>query len=247
MGSIQKIKLGRLLYTHYQHPSLSKAHEFFIDFGFHAVQQNGYITYYHSFGENPCIYVAEKSPDDSKHFVTSGCLLRTREDLENASTLPGGTTIKASSAPGGGECVDITDPNGVKMRLIHGVALQEKEEQKEEILKPVVFNSWEEKSRKGEFQRFDTGPSKVHKLGHFGLVVDKSLFEDMVAWYLDNFSLAPTDSLYDEESGKDMMTFMHIDKDEEFTDHHVSLNGTTGALTFLRETIYISRRVPNTF
>ena len=217
-----KIKLDRLLYTHYQHQNLDAAHKFFVDFGFHVVERTETLIYYRGFGENPFVYVAEQSPDNVKHFRGSGWLVRSQEDLEVATKFPDASSIQKSDAPGGGSFVDLKDPHGIAIRLLHGVQLRSKDQQKEEIPKPVVMNSWIEKPRKGEFQRFDEGPSKVHKLGHFGVVVDKSKFDETVDWYLAHFSFARTDSLYDHDTGRDNMTFMHIDKGEEYTDHHVS-------------------------
>lgn len=226
-SSLPKLKLDRLLYTHYQHQNLEAAHKFFVDFGFHVVKKTDTLIYFRGFGENPFLYIAEKSPDDVKHFGGSGWLVGSQEDLEVAAQFPGASTIQNSDAPGGGSYVDVKDPNGIPIRLLHGVQLRSPEEQRDEIPKPVVMNSWIEKPRKGEFQRFDGGPSKVYKLGHFGVVVDKSKFDETVDWYLTHFCFARTDSLYDHESNRDVMTFMHIDKGEEFTDHHVRENSQT--------------------
>lgn len=228
----RKIQLDRLLYTHYQHENIERANKFFLDFGLIPVRQSDELIYYRGFGENPFVYVAEKSPDKAKHFVGGGWLVSSSRDLDEASRLPGASKVQESTAPGGGKFVDLEDPNGIKVRLLHGVALREKDEQKQEEPKPVVMNSWNEKPRKGEFQRFDKGPSKVHKLGHYGMVVDKSKFDTTVAWYLSTFTLAETDSLFDKESGKDMMTFMHIDKGNEFTDHHVSTDAPPRGLAY---------------
>lgn len=222
VNATPKIQLERLLYTHYQHQNLAAANKFFTDFGFIPVQQSDDIVYYRGFGDSPYIYVAERSPDKSKHFVGGGWVVKSQTDLEAASRLPGASQIQESTAPGGGQYVDVQDLNGINVRLIYGITYRGREKLEQELPKAVVFNSWEDKQRKGEFQRFDAGPSKVHKLGHYGLVVDKSNFDSTVAWYTQTFGLAPTDSLFDEESGKDTMTFMHIDKGEEFTDHHVS-------------------------
>ncbi|KAL5320285.1 hypothetical protein ACEPPN_011086 [Leptodophora sp. 'Broadleaf-Isolate-01'] len=220
VNATPKIQLERLLYTHYQHQNLAAANKFFTDFGFIPVQQSDDIVYYRGFGDSPYIYVAERSPDKSKHFVGGGWVVKSQTDLEAASRLPGASQIQESTAPGGGQYVDVQDLNGINVRLIYGITYRGREKLEQELPKAVVFNSWEDKQRKGEFQRFDAGPSKVHKLGHYGLVVDKSNFDSTVAWYTQTFGLAPTDSLFDEESGKDTMTFMHIDKGEEFTDHH---------------------------
>lgn len=217
-----KINLYRVLYTHYQHQNLDSANKFFVDFGLIPVHKEGGLIYYRGFGDSPVVYIAEQSPDDSRHFIGGGWAVTTREDLETASKLAGASSIQSSKAPGGGDFVDVKDPNGVNIRLFHGITYRQKDDREKEKPKPVVFNTWEEKPRKGEFQRFDGGPSKVHKLGHYGLVVDKSRFDQVVAWYLSTFNLAETDSLYDEESGKNVLTFMHIDKGETYTDHHVS-------------------------
>ena len=222
MTSSSKIGLDRLLYTHYQHNNLASAHKFFTDFGLHTVKQSDTIIYYRGFGQNPCLYVAEQAQGDRKKFVAGAWLVRSEEDFKKASEHKNASPVRESEAPGGGQVVDIEDPNGMLVRLLYGVQLREKESQQKEEPAPVIFNTWEDKPRKGEFQRFDGGPSKVHKLGHFGLVVDPSKFDSTTAWYLENFTLAPTDSLYNKDTGKDTMTFMHIDKGEEYQDHHVS-------------------------
>ncbi|KAL5623848.1 hypothetical protein FOBRF1_003098 [Fusarium oxysporum] len=215
-----EIQLDRLLCTQYQHHNLEQANRFFIDFGFKPVKQSANLIFYRGFGKHPFIYVAERSPDNVKRFVGGGWLVSSKKDLEVASQLPGASDIEDSTAPGEGQFVDVKDPNGINVRLLFGVTLRAEDEQKEEEPKPVVMNNWNEKPRKGEFQRFDNSPSRVHKLSHYGLVVDRSQFETTVAWYLSTFNLTETDSLFDKASGKDMMTFMHIGKGKEFTDHH---------------------------
>lgn len=225
-----KVKLDRLLYTHYQHPNIEAVHKFYTDFGLHVVGKSGNTIYYRGFGEDTYIYIAEKSPDSSKHFVGSGWLVQSQADLVAASSVPGASTVQKSASPGGGDFVDIKDPLGFNIRLLYGITPRQVEQQEQERPKPVIFNSWEDKPRKGEFQRFDSGPSKVHKLGHYGFVVDQSQYESIVAWYLKTFSLAPSDILYDQASGVDNMIFMHIDKGEEFTDHHVSFQDPSSNL-----------------
>lgn len=218
-----KINFERLLYTHYQHPNLESAQRFFEDFGLVVAHKDSDKIYFRGFGDSPYVYIAEQSPCDRRQFVGGGWVVASRDDLVTAANMVNSTPIQRLDAPGGGEFVDIKDPNGINVRLIHGVALRTFESLRDEAPKPVTFNNWIEKPRKGEFQRFEGGPSKVHKLGHYGLVVDKSKFDVTVAWYLDTFNFLETDSLYDGESGKNMMTFMHIDKGDVFTDHHVSL------------------------
>lgn len=59
----------------------------------------------------------------------------------------------------------------------------------------------------------------MHKLGHFGYVHRD--FDAELKWYTDNFNFVPSDILHHPEiSGLDVMTFMHLDLGEEFSDHH---------------------------
>jgi hypothetical protein len=60
----------------------------------------------------------------------------------------------------------------------------------------------------------------VHKLGHFGYVHRE--FDTELKWYTDNFNFVPSDILYHWDfSNIDVMTFMHLDRGDEYTDHHI--------------------------
>ncbi len=217
-----RIQLDRLLYTHYQHPNLHPVKNFCADFGLIEVSESDGLIYFRGFGENPCIYIAEQSQDSKKHFVGAGWAVPAYTDLEKAAALPSASPIQLSTVPGGGSYVEIPDPNGVIIRLHHGV--QYKGIAAAERPEPVITNTWLEKPRRGMFQRFERGASRVHKLGHYGILVKQDDFDRTLEWYKSTFSLVPTDSVYDTHSGADIMTFCHIDKGEQFTDHHVRCN-----------------------
>ena len=71
----------------------------------------------------------------------------------------------------------------------------------------------------GKFQRYHEGPALVHKLGHFGYVVPD--FDNELAWYTSNFNFVPSNILYHWDfSNMDVLTFMHLDLGEEYSDHH---------------------------
>jgi hypothetical protein len=71
----------------------------------------------------------------------------------------------------------------------------------------------------GRFQRHHPGPALVHKLGHFGYVVPQ--FDSELAWYTGNFNFVPSNVLYHWDfSNMDVLTFMHLDLGEEYSDHH---------------------------
>lgn len=59
----------------------------------------------------------------------------------------------------------------------------------------------------------------IHKLGHFGFI-SKNWDED-VAFYTQKFNFVPSDVLHAPgNSDMDVMTFLHLDLGEEYTDHH---------------------------
>ncbi len=62
-----------------------------------------------------------------------------------------------------------------------------------------------------------TGPSQVHKLGHFGFCVTN--FAKSLNFWTSHFNFKPTDLLHDAE-GRDITSFMHLDRGQEFVDHH---------------------------
>lgn len=83
----------------------------------------------------------------------------------------------------------------------------------------MVYNTWDTKSRQGEFQRFEDGPSHVYKLGHYGYEIHHTQADSVRQWYLDTFTLAATDYITDPQTQKDIMTFIHLNKGEKYVDH----------------------------
>jgi hypothetical protein len=179
--------------------------------------------------------VAEKSPDDKRHFVGAYWVVESAEELEKAASNADASAIHDSSAPGGGQVVTVQDPNGFKVGFIHGQELREKDgagdDNKKNQQAPVVDileksdpipNGAIDKRRKGKFRRFDQGASPVHKLGHFGFVVPGTKFESTLDFYTSLINLKPTDAVFNPVTGKDETCFCHIDLGPEFTDHHVS-------------------------
>lgn len=59
----------------------------------------------------------------------------------------------------------------------------------------------------------------VHKLGHYGFILGN--WDVEVRWYTDNFNFVPSDVQHDPENENfDVITFLHLDLGEQFSDHH---------------------------
>lgn len=216
-----KILIDRLSHCRYGHPDIVAAKKFFTDFGLTVSKETNEKIWMRGFGKDPFVYVAEKTHDGKRRFLGGGWIVQGLEDLEKAARRPGATPIYDYEGPGGGKCVVMRDIVGEEITLIWGQIDREPSDQP----LPVKWNTWETKPRNGEFQRPDRAcPSKVHKLGHYGFEVDVKRLPEVVEWYCNVFNLAKSDSLRHEESGKTIMTFIHIDKGKEYVDHHVSLS-----------------------
>jgi hypothetical protein len=225
--ALPKIHVLRLAHTHYQHPDLENAERFLLDFGLMEVERHGSAIYYRGFGEQPYIYVAEPSPDGKRHFMGATWVVQSEADLVRATQI-GLTSILPHNGPGGGKMVTVKDPNGFDISFIYGQTLRIPDAEQHIDLRlshdlDLVTNTAYEKARKGKFQRFRPGPSKVHKLGHYGLVVPKNRYEETVAWYTTFINLKPTDAVFDPRTGKDETCFFHMDHGAQYTDHHVSI------------------------
>ena len=59
----------------------------------------------------------------------------------------------------------------------------------------------------------------VHKLGHYGYVSND--FDGDIQFYTGNFNFVPSDVLHAPDNpDMDVLTFMHLDLGEEYSDHH---------------------------
>lgn len=218
-----RILLDRLSHCRYGHPDLEKAEQFFTDFGLIPVLKKDDKIYFRGFGRDQFCYVAEKTEDGKRKFRGGAWIVQSMAELEKAAKLPGSTPIHDFDAPGGGKVVIVKDLLGEEITLIYGQ--EDCVPDARETPKPVMWNTWEDKKRLGEFQRPDRdSPSKVHKLGHYGFEVNIDWIHRVFDWYSKTFNMKKTDTLFQPQSNKTCMIFIHLDKGKEFVDHHVRIS-----------------------
>lgn len=125
-NSPSKIQLSRLTHVHFAHPDLDTFSRFAADFGFNEVgrsRSSSYDTekiYYGGYGIDPFCYIASQSPDGKARFFGPGFVAASKEDFERARSLEGAEVVDMSNAPGGGECVRISRPNGTFFSVLWG-------------------------------------------------------------------------------------------------------------------------------
>ncbi|KEF62549.1 uncharacterized protein A1O9_00522 [Exophiala aquamarina CBS 119918] len=223
MAGVQ-VRATRLAHVVYQHVDIDKALAFLIDFGFVEVERKGARIYLGGYGEQPFLYVLERSPDGEKHFGGGYWVVDSMEELKKAASYTGAMPIEDSDAPGGGKVVVIKDPNGFDCGFVYGQKLQERCGPATTLqVNESALNTVDEKPRKGSFRRFKKAPSPIHKLGHYGYGVPASKFESTYSWYMSVLNLKLSDTIFDKVTGKDESCFFHIDLGPEYTDHHVDV------------------------
>ncbi|KAL2855265.1 Glyoxalase/Bleomycin resistance protein/Dihydroxybiphenyl dioxygenase [Aspergillus pseudodeflectus] len=209
-----KIQLVRIAHVFYTHEHIDRARDFLADFGMQETKRVGDNFYFRGTGSEPFVYCARKGQKDE--FGGAAFVVESEADLEVARSLPGATDIyQLSEAPGGGKCVTFYDPvDRFPMHLVHGQILRDHVETRT----PLDFNFPEEKHRPGnKTQRFEKGPAPVHKLGHFGMCVTD--FAKAYQFYTTHFNFKASNLVYD-GTGRDITTFLHLDRGSELVDHH---------------------------
>ncbi|SMQ45826.1 unnamed protein product [Zymoseptoria tritici ST99CH_3D7] len=220
----QQIKIVKLAHMRYQHPDLDTITKFLVDFGMHVAKRTNDEIWYRGYGSDQYVYYARKG---EKQFLGGTFEVESQADLEKAATLPGASDIvDLSDAPGGGKMITAYDPEGFPINLMYGQTPASVGEYPDK----VIYNDETDKPRVRKFNRFTPGPAAVHKLGHYGLCVQK--FPEQVEWYTRTFNFAPTDFLHvpDDASGgktkKEVAVFLHIDRGDDPVDHHTFFMST---------------------
>ncbi|KAL5365926.1 Glyoxalase/Bleomycin resistance protein/Dihydroxybiphenyl dioxygenase [Aspergillus floccosus] len=218
-----KVQLSRIAHVYFDHHDLDTFARFAKDFGFIEAERRGTTIYYRGYGRDPYIYVASQSSTSKSRFKGAAFIAKDQENFDKAAKLPGAIRKTLDDAPGGGEMITFARPNGTFLHVVYGQAEREIDGEKEpptathESQGP--FNYPFEKPRKGQFQRYHDGPALIHKLGHYGYVCKE--FQTELEFYTGNFNFVHSDILYlPQLSDRDVMTFMHLDLGEEYTDHH---------------------------
>ncbi|KAL8276179.1 hypothetical protein RQP46_011437 [Phenoliferia psychrophenolica] len=229
-----RINISRLSHITYYHTDLDKMRVFNRDFGFEMLQDDGDRIYWAGYGPDAYCQVTVKS--DKIAFGGASWLAASRDDLVKATQIPGAGAIEKLTGPGGGEQVAFMDYFGKPGFVVFGI-----QEKTPAAQAKLTLNYPEEKVRCNDFQRFEQGPAKINKLGHWGYVTGD--FAGGSAWYRDTFNLRYSDVMEHElPNGKveEHGAFFRLDKKAEFVDHHCFflLSGPPGTKTVLHHSSY---------
>ena len=207
------IKVRDLAWLEFQKPDLTRAEAFAKAFGFGTVlRTDDELQLRGTDPGSPCVII-RRGP--RSRFVGLAFAAQDKADVERLANATGARTRALPEAIGG-VAVDLTDPNGIPVRIVAdthelaGLAPQQ----------PHTFNFGHELRRANATQRPPREPARVQRLGH--VVLQSTKYIQSLDFYLDHFGLIVSDFMYyaGQRHRGPTMSFIRCDRGSTPTDHH---------------------------
>jgi catechol 2,3-dioxygenase-like lactoylglutathione lyase family enzyme len=197
-------------FVRFKAPDTEQAIRFLSDFGLTPSDQQNGATYLRCAGPTHYVYIFEEGPPE---FVGFGFEAES-EDVLHTLAEQDGVEVRDSTEPGGGRVVTLTDPDGYRVDVVHGVSRVEPQP----IRDPLLCNYANEKGRINATQRPVVGPAEIKRLGHVGIHI--SSLPGSMSWYDDHFGMKATDMLTAGPEDHEVAAFLRLDRGGEPVDHH---------------------------
>jgi catechol 2,3-dioxygenase-like lactoylglutathione lyase family enzyme len=205
------IKAFDLAYGRISAPDLDRMEAFLSDFGMIRAERTRSALYMRGTDPPHHIHVTELG---QPRFIGIAVAAKSPEDLEKVARLEGASAIEAIDEPGGGRRVTLSDPDGHRVEIVHGIAMLEPIP----VSRPSVNCGSDKYRRKGALFRVPRGPSQVKRFGHFVLMSPN--FEKMVPWYRETLGFLSSDDVYVGAKSHLIGSFNRLDRGEDYVDHH---------------------------
>lgn len=211
----------------YKHPDLALSERFLVDFGMVVADRTDTALYMRGQCSNQYICVVEQG--DKPGFIGFAIATAEQADLNYFASIQGASGIHPIESIGGGERVILSDPNGFRVDMVHGI------EQVEELPSrdPWEWNYGSLKRRLGRPTDVPKAPCPVLRLGHIS--IDVRDFEESYNWYQSHMGLLPTDLVYYGHPSLKVGGFLRCNQGEAWVDHH-SLGLLQGARSRVHHT-----------
>lgn len=213
--------IADILYVRFRVPDLDRQQRFLDDFGFLTERDNGTLLA-RGTDSNRFVYVAEEG---EAAFLALGFEALSAGDLERIAAIDD-AEIRTCELPCGGNMVQLHDPDGLPVEIVHGV------DRPAPVPPPrrSPLNSGEDRARLGQRVSFEETPAAVKRLGH--CVINVTDFRTSEAWYKERLGLITSDEVYIDEEGNALGAFMRCDRGAHYVDHHTLFLVGSGQLAF---------------
>jgi catechol 2,3-dioxygenase-like lactoylglutathione lyase family enzyme len=208
------IKVQDIAYVRFAAPDLDVMQRFASDFGLVLTARENDTLYHRGSDPSPYVHVTELGDAGFRGVAFEAA---SAEDLAAASKLEGASPVEKLEAPGGGQVVRFTDPDGYQVEIVHGRELLAS------LSVPTTkgVNRGSDQQRVGSVHRPPAGPSSVKRLGH--AVVRVADFRRSEEWYKSRFGFLSSDEVYLGEPENVITAFLRCDRGDQYADHHTLL------------------------
>ncbi|WP_447751755.1 VOC family protein [Sphingopyxis fribergensis] len=189
-------------------PDLGAMRQFLEDFGLRCFEDDGML---YARGSDGAPFAHMTEPGEAG-FTGLAFRVAGLADLE-ALAANDGATVEASTAPGGGHVVRLTDPDGNRVEAVTGQAWRDPVTPDSE----APFNSAAARRRLRVAVRVEQRPSRVRRLGH--IVLNVADFRTSESWYKARFGFITSDEI-EAAPGLAIGAFMRCDRGDMPSDHH---------------------------
>ncbi|MFD5463918.1 VOC family protein [Kitasatospora sp. NPDC127059] len=207
------IKVADLAWLEFEKPDLSRAEVFARDFGFAVAACTGQALYLRgTLPGSACVVLRQGR---ASRFLGPVFRAAERADLDRLARATG-RPVRDLGDFGGGQVVDLIDPSGFPVRVVHGTeqlpALPEQP--------PLLLNFGGSRARTNATQRPPREPARIQRLGH--VVLETPRFTRALDWYLETLGLIVSDFLFldGRRDRGPTMAFMRCDQGTVPVDHH---------------------------
>ncbi|WKU47801.1 VOC family protein [Streptomyces sp. VNUA116] len=207
------IKVADLAWLEFEKPDLARAEVFARDFGFAVAARTGQALYLRgTLPGSACVVLRQGR---TSRFLGPVFRAAERADLDRLARATG-RPVRDLGESGGGRVVDLADPSGFPVRVVHGTeqlpALPDQS--------PLLLNFGADRARTNTPQRPPREPARIQRLGH--VVLETPKFTRALDWYLDTLGLIVSDFLFldGRRDRGPTMAFMRCDQGTVPVDHH---------------------------
>nr|BAA20162.1 bphC [Pseudomonas mendocina] len=205
------VKAQALAHLIFERPDLDEAERFLVDFGLQLAHAKRTVCT--CAAPAPRLTALRVQRASRARFVGFGLTLASRADLQPLTALPGASPIETLHTPGGGECVQLTDPSGFRFEAVFGqqsvAALPHRPQ--------LPVNRVDELPRFNATQRPPVAAPEIIKLGH--VVMEVADYQATCAWYTGHFGFIPSD-VQVLPDGSPAVAFMRLVLGDTPADHH---------------------------
>lgn len=207
------IRVTDVAFPRFRAPDLDRMEAFLTDFGMRRSARTDDALYMRGTDRSHHVHVTERG---EPAFLGLAFQAASRADLATLAAASG-TAVERIDEPGGGEVVRLTDPDGRRVEVVHGIA----ELPDLDLREHPPLNTGGHRPRVGTRQHVPAGPSQVKRFGH--AAIKTADLDRLWRWYRRHLGFLVSDDFYLEGPERPLGRFTRCDRGDQPADHHTLL------------------------